>query len=184
MVTILFVLGIVILLVCIIGMFILSKNEMVTMLIYKTGMCESDIALRLKNEEDFILRSINIINRQLKIEIKIFEDIKNLKVTKPNYYDKDRILSEAFKEIEKIYMDNPNLKKVKSFDGLIKDIENIEIELISLRTLYNKWACEFNNILEKFPYKFICKVRKFKLKTLYQGRELKSDVEKELNFNI
>lgn len=184
MVTFLFILGVVVLLVCIIGIYILTKNEVVTMLIFKTGMCESDIAQRLKNEEDFVLRCINIINRQLKLDIKIFDEVKNLKVTKPNSYDKDKILSGAFKEIEKIYMDNPSLKKVKSFDGIIKDIENIEIELISLRTLYNKWACEFNNILGKFPYKLICKFRKLKLKSLYEGKELKSDIEKELNFGV
>jgi len=149
---------------------------------FKTGMCESDIAERLKNKEDFILRCINIINRQLKLDIKIFEDVKNLKATKPNNYDRDKILSDAFAEIEKIYVDNPSLKKVKSFDGIIKDIEKIEIELISLRTLYNRWACEFNNLKIKFPYKLICKMRKFGIKSLYEGRELKGNIEKELNF--
>jgi len=184
MITFLFILGIIVLLVCIIGIYILTKSEVVTMLMFKTGMCESDIAERLKNKEDFILRCINIINRQLKLDIKIFEDVKNLKATKPNNYDRDKILSDAFAEIEKIYVDNPSLKKVKSFDGIIRDIESLEIELISLRTLYNKWACEFNNVSVKFPYKFICKFRKFKTKSLYDGKELKSDIEKELNFVV
>lgn len=180
MITFLFILGIIILLICIIGIYILTKSEIVSMLVFKTGMCESDIDERLKNKEDLILRCINIINRQLKLEIKVFDDVKNLKSIKPTNYDKDNILSNAFNEIEKIYIDNPNLKKVKSFDGIIRDIENIEIELISLRTLYNKWACEFNNICVKFPYKFICKFRKFKFKSLYEGKELTSDIEKEL----
>ncbi len=178
----LFALGMIVLIVCLVGIFILTKNDVVTMLVYKTGMCESDIDERLKNKEDLILRCINIINRQVKLDIKIFEEVKNIKVSKLNNYDKDKLLSDAFKEIEKIYLDNSDLKKVKSFDGIIKDIEKIEIELISLRTLYNKWACEFNNLCVRFPYKMVCKIRKFKIKSLYEGKELKSDIEKEFNF--
>ena len=60
----------------------------------------------------------------------------------------------------------------------------MEIELISLRTLYNKCAGEFNNLYNKFPYGIIAKTRKFSLKNLYLGKELKADIEKELNFEI
>lgn len=184
MVIFLFILGIIVLIACLIGIFILTKSEVITMLIYKTGMCESDIDERLKNKEDLILRCVNIINRQIKLDIKIFDEVKNIKANKLNNYDKDKVLSSAFTEIEKIYSDNPDLKKVKSFDGIIKDIEKLEIELISLRTLYNKWACEFNNLSVKFPYKIICSIRKFKIKSLYEGKELKGEIEKELNFLV
>lgn len=182
MIHFLFVLGVLVLIICIIGIFLLTKNEIITMLIYKTGMCENDIDERLKNKEDLILRSINIITRQIKLEIKIFDEVKNIKANKLNNYDKDKLLSDTFKEIEKIYVDNPDLKKVKSFDGIIKDIEKLEIELISLRTLYNRWACEFNNLSDKFPYKMLIKIRKFKIKSLYEGKELKESIEKELNY--
>lgn len=180
MIPFLFALGLVILILCLVGIYIINKSETVTMLIYKTGMCESDIDERLINKEDLILRCINIINRQIKLDIKIFDEVKNIKVSKLNNYEKDKLLGDAYKEIDKIYTDNPDLKKVKSFDGIIKDIENIEVELISLRTLYNRWSCEFNNLSVKFPYKTICKFRKFKIKSLYEGRELKEDLEKEL----
>lgn len=182
MIHFLFILGIIVILLCIIGIFIITKNDLLTMLIYKTNMCESDIDERLKSKEDLTLRSINIINRQIKLDIKTFEEVKNIKANKLNNYDKDKLLSDAFVEIEKIYSDNPDLKKVKSFDGIIKDIEKLEIELISLRTLYNRWACEFNNLCDKFPYKFLSKIRKFNIKSLYEGKELKEPIEKELTF--
>ena len=184
MITFLFVLGVIVLVGCLLGIYIINKNEVVTMLVYKTGMCESDIDERLKNKEDFILRCVNIINRQIKLDIKIFDEVKNIKANKLNNYEKDKVLSSAFLEIEKIYSDNPELKKVNSFDGIIKDIEKLEIELISLRTLYNKWVCEFNNLCVKFPYKVICSFRKFKIKSLYEGKELKGEIEKELNFLV
>ena len=180
MITFLFMIGITVILSCIIGIYIITKNESITMILYKTNMCENDIDDRLKNKEDLCLRCINIINRQIKLDIKAFEDVKNIKSSKLNNYDKDKVLTNAFKEINQIYIDNPTLKNVKSFDGIIKDIEKIDIELISLRTLYNKYACEFNNIMVRFPYKTICKIRKLKIKSLYEGKELKESIEKEL----
>lgn len=184
MILFLSILGVVILILCLIGIYIINKNEEITMLKYKTGMCESDIDERLKNKEDLILRCINIINRQIKLEIKIFDEVKNIKSSKLSNYDKDKVLTNAYDEIQKIYVDHPELKKVKSFDGIIKDIDKLEIELISLRTLYNRWACEFNNLCVKFPYKIICKIRKFQVKNLYEGRELKESLEKELNYVV
>ena len=174
MVTFLFILGLIIVIICLVLIFILSKNDKLTMIVYKTGMCEVDIDERLKNKEDLTIRSINIINRQIKLDIKIFEDVKNLKAIKLNNYEKDKLLSDAFIQITKIYEDN----------GLIKDIEKIDIELISLRTLYNKYASEFNNLYNKFPYKLICYFKKLKLKTLYEGAELKGDMLKELNLIV
>lgn len=178
----LFVLGVAVVIFCLLGIYFLNKNEILTKLMYKIGLCESDIDERLKNKEDLLTRIINIINRQIKLEIKIFDEVKNLKANKPNNYDKDKVLSDAFKEINQIYIDNPKLKEVKSFDGLVKDVEKLEIEMISLRTIYNKTACEFNNLKIKFPYKLICKMRKFGIKSLYEGKELKGNIEKELNF--
>lgn len=175
-------LGFLVLLICLLGIFFISKNERLTTLIYKTGICEGDIDDRLKNKEDLIIRTINIINRQIKLEIKVFDEVKNIKASKINNYDKDKLLTSSFNEIGKIYLDHPELKEIKSFDGLIKDIEKLEIEMISLRTLYNKTACEFNNLYNKFPYNLICKIRKLNIKSLYEGRELNGEIEKELNF--
>lgn len=184
MATFLFVLGSIIIIICLVSIFFLSKGETITILMYKTGICENDMSERLKNKEDLIIRCINIIIRQLKLDIKIFDEVKNIKSSKLNNYEIDKLLSNAHKEICKIYTDNPSLKDIKSFDGIIRDLEKLEIEMISLRTLYNKCACEFNNYYAKFPYAFICKAKKFSMKSLYEGREIKGEIEKELNFVV
>ncbi len=183
MVIFLYVVGAIIIILCLVLIFFVSKNEHLTMVIYKTNMCESDIDDKLKNREDLTIRCINIINRQINLDIKLFEEVKNIKINKVSNYDKDKLLSTAYEEIKKIYEDNPKLNEVKSFDGIIKDLEKLEVELISLRTFYNKYASEFNNMNGKFPYNILSAIRKFKLKNLYLGRELKDDL-KELNVVI
>ncbi len=184
MTVVLFIIGVIVLVGCLIAIFFITKSENILSLAYKTQLCENDIDDKLKEKEDLELRVINIINRQIKLDIKIFEEVKNLKVDKLNNYDKDSLLSSSFVEINKIYSDNHELSDVKSFDGLIRDIEKIEVELMGLRTLYNKWASEFNNLYPKFPYKLICKFKKLTIKTLYDGKELRTNDEKELNIEI
>ena len=127
----------------------------------------------LNNKEELILRVIGIIGRQLNTEFKVFESVKNIKASKINNYDRDKLLSEAFLNIEKIYLDNPELKDIKSFDGIIKDIKKNEVKLVSLRTLYNKCSSGI-----------ICKIKKMSVRTLYEGKELGDEIDKELNFVI
>ena len=110
MATFLFIFGVIIIIFCLVSIFFLSKGEAITILIYKTGICENDMSDRLKNKEDLIIRSINIIVRQLKLDIKIFDEVKNIKSSKLNNYEIDKLLSKAHNEINKIYIDNPSLR--------------------------------------------------------------------------
>ena len=174
--TTLYIIGILLLVICLVLIFFVSKSERIVNLAYKFNMCEKEINVFLNNKEELILRVIGIIGRQLNTEFKVFESVKNIKASKINNYDRDKLLSEAFLNIEKIYLDNPELKDIKSFDGIIK--------LVSLRTLYNKCSSEFNSIYNKFPYSIICKIKKMSVRTLYEGKELGEEIDKELNFVI
>jgi len=169
----LYIIGILLLVICLVLIFFVSKSERIVNLAYKFNMCEKEINVFLNNKEELILRVIGIIGRQLNTEFKVFESVKNIKASKINNYDRDKLLSEAFLNIEKIYLDNPELKDIKSFDGIIKDIKKNEVKLVSLRTLYNK-----------FPYSIICKIKKMSVRTLYEGKELGDEIDKELNFVI
>lgn len=182
--TTLYIIGILLLVICLVLIFFVSKSERIVNLAYKFNMCEKEINVFLNNKEELILRVIGIIGRQLNTEFKVFENVKNIKASKINNYDRDKLLSEAFLNIEKIYLDNSELKNIKSFDGIIKDIKKNEVKLVSLRTLYNKCSSEFNSIYNKFPYSIICKIKKMSVRTLYEGKELGDEIDKELNFVI
>lgn len=180
MVTIIYVTSTIVLLGSLIAIFFLIKNDKLKNIKYKIDMCEKDIDSFLKTKEEDIIRLISIINRELDLDIKEFESVKNLKISKLNNIEKDELLSKTFEEIKKIYVDNSELSKVKSFDGIIKDVEKNEINIISLRTLYNKCTTEFNSLKTKFPYNLICKFTHQYTKELYKGKELQEIIEKEL----
>ena len=184
MITALYIVGILVIIICLVGIMYLFKNDTLVTLLYKINMCERDINIYLDNKESFILRCISIISRELEDKYKSFDKAENLKSNKVNNYERDNILSEVYSDIKSIYLDNPNLKEVKSFEGLIKDIDKNEVRLISLRTLYNRCSEEFNELSNKFPYSFICKIKKYKSRTLYIGKELNEEINKELNLIV
>ena len=181
MITAIYVVGVIVLIGSLIGIFLLLKNDKLNTLVYKIDMCEKEMNDHLKMKEENVLRLISIINRQLNLDLKEFDKFKNLKASKVNNIEKDKILTEAFDEIKKVYVDNSELSDIKSFDGILKDIDNDEISLISLRTLYNKSTGEYNMLLGKFPYGVISKFRKLTVRPLYQGKELQEVIEKELS---
>ena len=181
MTTLIYVGGSLVLVVCLILIFYLIKSDRLNRDLYKIEMCDTEIDAVLNAEEENILRLISIINREINLDIKEFEKVKKLKTNRINNIEKDKLLTETYDEIKKIYVDNNKLSKVKSFDGILKDIEKSETNLISLRTLYNKCASNINFLIRKFPYGIIGKIRKIKNLPLYEGKELHEVIDKELN---
>lgn len=179
--TIIYIVGILVLLICLMGIIFLTKNEKLNMINYKIEMCEKDIEKNLNQKEESINRLISIVERQLKISIKDFEDVKNLKSSKVDNNTRDKILTNSYVQIMKIYVDNPELNDIKSFEGMLKDVDSDEMNLISLRTLYNKSLCELNSLRNSFFNKVICKIKNYKQRDLYEGKEMNEVIEKELD---
>ena len=51
------------------------------------------------------------------------------------------------------------------------------IKIVSIRTYYNKYTLQYNNMIKKFPYNIISKIRKLKIRNIIEGKEL------DINFN-
>ena len=140
------------------------KNKL-NSLRYKMSVSESSITENLKTKLDLVTRSINIIERELKIESKKFEAVKKIRNEKINNIVFDNLLSEATDEIFDIKDDYKEVEKIKSFKGIINDIKDLDILLAGGKKFYNKYASEFNNLTKKFPYRLFS--RKLTYKQLY-----------------
>lgn len=127
--TTLYIIGILLLVICLVLIFFVSKSERIVNLAYKFNMCEKEINVFLNNKEELILRVIGIIGRQLNTEFKVFENVKNIKASKINNYDRDKLLSEAFLNIEKIYLDNSELKILRALMVLLKILRRMKLNL-------------------------------------------------------
>lgn len=161
-----------ILIISLFSIFLLAKHNQLTNLLYKLDYSNQLIEKNLETKYNLIVRSINIIERKIKIVSKNFEEIKKINIKKLDAIELDKVLSVSNNEIIEIHIDYTKLSNVKSFNEIIEDLKSNELNLISLRTYYNKNVAEYNNLLQNFPNNIITKFKKLKLKTFYEGKEL------------
>ncbi len=176
---VLMIISILIFIGAIIAILVVHFKNRINSLRYKMGVSESSINENLKNKLDLVIRSINIIERELKIESKKFEDVKKIRNEKINNIVFDNLLSEATDEIFDIKDDYKEVEKIKSFKGIINDIKDLNILLSGGKKFYNKYASEYNSLIKKFPYKLFSK--KLQYKQLYIDNILDEKLETGLN---
>lgn len=169
---ILLIFSLIIFIICLITIFLLLRYEVVKKFLYKIEEANNLLEKNIKYKYDLIIRSINIIERKLKLASKKFDEIKKINIEKLNNLEIDRILTECSTEILQIQSDYPKLANLKSFNEIIEDIKNTEIHLVSLRTFYNKNVAEYNHLLKSFPINIIAKFKKLKFKYFYEGKEM------------
>ena len=161
--------------ICVLLIFMKHKYDELSNIIYKIGVSENDINTKLKEEEDLVNRCINIIERKTNLKENVLLEIKNIKSEKFNNIDKDKLLTLGRNKIISILDIKPELNKIKSFPDMITDLKNIEEELIALRTYYNFNVKRYNKYILKFPYNIISKLKKYKVKSLYEGEIIKKE---------
>ena len=131
-----------------------------------------------KNKYDLIIKIIKTVETKYKVESKVFEDAKK---TEGNINSKkEKIFTKCYSEIHQIIEDNPKVRETKAFKKDLSDYDNNELHILSLRTFHNKYVLIYNNMVKKFPYNIIFKVRKYKLETLIEGKEIDESFNNDL----
>lgn len=149
--------SIVVLITTIVLLFLLSKKKKITNLINKISLAETELGENLKTKLDIIIRLINIIERELKIESKAFDEVKKINGNKVNNIILDNILTDGTNEVLEFKNDYKELYKIKSFAELIEDLKNVDIYLNGGRKFYNKYAKIYNDLIKTFPSNIIGK---------------------------
>lgn len=185
------IVGIVAILVALTIIFYKYFNERINIILNKVNKSSEDCYKKLNTKLDLLKKMINHITTNLKIDSKTFNEVNDLKIESLDSFKEEKLLNKCYKEINKILEDNP-LKEMKSKRGrkkkdsnesknnindLIKKYADNDLKLVALRTYYNVYTLEFNNMIKKFPYNIIAKIKKYSIKTLLEGKEL------DINFN-
>ena len=138
---------------------------------------EKDCIKQYKSKYEIIIKLIEITQNKYKIDSKVFEQAKSINEEDLNTYKDEKLLNKCFKEINQIKEDNSKVRETKNFKELLSECNKNEILLVSLRSYHNKYTLIYNNMIKKFPYNLISKIRRYKIDTLIEGNEL------ETNFN-
>ena len=75
---------------------------------------------------------------------------------------------------------NTNEQSVNTQRQSFDDYEDNELHIISLRTFYNKYTLEYNNLIKKIPFNLVAKLKGYKIKTLLEGREIDDSFNNDL----
>lgn len=177
--------------ICIISIFIIiiislivilykNYNEKLKQISRKIKTSNLDFNDKLKNKYELIIRFINSIKEKYNIESKIFDDVCKIKVEDLPNLKNDKLLNKCYKELIQIKEDNQKTREIKAFKEIITSYEENELHVISLRTYYNKCILEYNNLIKKFPYNIISKVKKYDLKNILEGKEIEDNFNNNL----
>ena len=156
----------------------------IIMILYKTNIekinhnkdklidSEADCLKAYRNKYDLLIKLIELTENKYKIESKAFEEAKQLDITSLDSFKSEKLLNKCYKEIIQIKEDNSKVKETKQFKSLLDEYNQNEILLVSLRSYHNKYTLIFNNMIKKFPYNIISKVKRYNINSLIEGTEL------------
>lgn len=138
---------------------------------------EKECIDELKRKNEIIEKMIKVASSKFKCESIAFDEVKDLEIDSLDSFKEEKKLNKCYEEILHVVEDNPKSKDIKTLKDYIKKYDNNELKIISLRTFYNKYALQYNNLIKKFPYNIISKFKKLKIKNIIEGKEL------DINFN-
>lgn len=174
--------NIIILIVCLLTILILLciilfkyYNERIQVLLNRLDKSGTEYIDKLKNKYNILIRMINLVENRYKVKSKVFDEVKTIKLDEITSLKNENILNKCYKEIIEIKEDNKKVKEVKSFKEVIDEYNENELHIISLRTFYNKYVLEYNNIIKKIPYNIVSSFKKYRIKSLFEGKEIEKD---------
>ena len=144
---------------------------------------ENDMLEKMNNKKELLVKMINYVTKKLKIESSTFDEVNTLEISDLFSFKDENVLDKCYVEIIEIREDNKKsreTKDVKEFNQNIDEYEDNELHIISLRTFYNKYTLEYNNLIKKIPYNIIAKFKKYQLRTLLEGKELTTNFNNSL----
>ncbi len=146
----------------------------------KLNDAEKEAIDKLNDKKEILIKLIEYTEKKYKIESKAFENVKKLNIDSLNSFKSEKVLNKCYKEIIHIKEDNPKQKETKNLKELLKQYDEIELHVISIRTYHNKYTLVYNNLIKKFPYNIISKIKKYNIATLIEGKELSNNFNNDL----
>ena len=135
----------------------------------------ANIDIKLKKRYDLIPNFLSSIQKYMKDEKSLLEEITSLRVQaiNPQLNDGQKIyldnkLSKALKNVNTQIQSYPQLKNNESLIQLQKAFDEIERQISVSRRVYNKKVMNYNNDIERIPLNLMAKAMKYEKKELFE----------------
>jgi len=175
---ILILLGIIIVVCIIIGIYINYYNKLQDYVI-RINEVEAILDSNLREKYDAINKCVTLINSNNMIEDetdkKLFEEIVKLRNRKISNFDLDRKLVEANNNFIGLKEKYKELKDNKDITAISKKIDEIDEGIIVNREYYNRVIAEYNKLVVVFPTNIVARICKYKEKLYYDKKDMTDD---------
>ena len=138
---------------------------------------EKECIDELKRKNEIISKMIKVAISKFKCESTTFDEVKDLEIDSLDSFKDEKKLIKCYEELLHVIEDNSKSKDIKTLKDYVKKYDNNDLKIVSLRTYYNKYTLQYNDMIKKFPYNIISKIQKLKIRNIIEGTEL------DINFN-
>jgi len=161
---------------CVIGIIgLIYYNKFGELIIY-INEGEQNIDEALRKKFDLLNRLINVINGNVENVNDKFDDFIKLRGKKLTNFDMDRKLvacSVIFYEIGEAHKE---LKNIKNYTKMLKELEENEERLIAAKSYYNNNITTYNKLVRLFPSNLIAIFNKYQEKPFFDGKNMYDEV--------
>lgn len=135
--------------------------------IFRVDEADVRIDANLKEKYDLIGKAVNLSKDITEVDENLTKEILKLRSRKINNFDFDNVLIKLYNDFYVIYESQDKIKENDELFKIVKKIELIDEELITLRNYYNANVENYNKMIKTFPMNVIVKTKKYKEKASY-----------------
>lgn len=149
-------------------LFIYAKihNDIKTCVL-KINSVESEIDITLRKKFDLILKIISMLREEENEEL--FKDYEEIKDEELSSFEFERKLLDT--EVD-ILNYSTKYSKNAVFNGITREIENINTKLEAEEKYYNENTTKYNDLISKFPTKIVGSLMRLKEKKYFDGKDM------------
>lgn len=175
---ILVLIGIIVVICIIIGIYINYYNKLQDYVI-RINEVETILDNNLREKYDNINKCVSIIKNNDStledVDKNMFEEIVKLRTRKISNFDLDRKLIVANNNFIVLKEKYKELKSNKEIINITKKIEELDENIIVNRDYYNKNIAEYNKLVAIFPTNIIARICKYEAKLYYDKKDMTDD---------
>jgi len=143
--------------------------------IIRVNEAEDRIDNNLRDKYDLLDKVVTLSKSIIEIDEELSKNILKLRSRKISNFDFDRILVKFYNDYSVIYETNSKLKQDDNLFKMVKQIELVDEELITLRNYYNANISNYNKMVKMFPTNIIAKIKKYNERLYYSLKDMNDD---------
>lgn len=138
----------------------------------KLNKGETNIKNALNNKYQVLVRYIDFLKENIKLEEDSFNSFLNLNMKSISSIKLNKAIDDCNNEIKGYLDDNEKLLKKETLININKELLSLNVTINGCKKFYNNTLVTYNKLVHCFPSKYVAKIYKFHEKEFYSEEEI------------